>query len=46
MYLSNCHRIGIATKDQLYKRPTPTKDQLGVATKRIVYAAKYLGIDY
>ena len=25
--------FGVTTKDQLYKRPTPTKDQQGVPTK-------------
>ena len=27
----------VATIDQLYKRPTPTKDQLGVAKKDQLY---------
>ena len=28
MYTPNHYTKGVATKDQLYKRPTPTKDQL------------------
>ena len=32
-YGCGAQKCGVATKDQLYKRPTPTKDQLVGSTK-------------